>query len=108
MKKAASLAHSSNNHMNTFLKTILIPWFAEVMDVHLQFYYNTQNIKSHEGTKFNKISTFNASSRTFFSETDFFFFLLQLVQVVKNTVTTSLVWILGLSHAKAIGFYLPV
>lgn len=38
----------------------------------------------------------------------FSFFLLQLVQVVKNTVTTSLVWILGLSHAKAIGFYLPV
>lgn len=60
----------------------------------------TQNIKSHEGTEFNKISTFNASSRTFLSETDFFF-LLQLVQVVKNTMTASLVWSHGLSHAKA-------
>lgn len=34
----------------------------------------TQNIKSLEGMEFNKISTFNTSSRTFLSETDIFFF----------------------------------
>lgn len=33
----------------------------------------TQNIKSLEGMEFNKISTFNASSRTFLSETHLFF-----------------------------------
>lgn len=44
MKKVASLAHSSNNHINTFLKTVLAPRFAQVSYVHFQVYYTEYEV----------------------------------------------------------------